>query len=80
MVRTEVDPKKRIGVSGASSGVSKMLRLLMIATVVSAVFGVAFLAAAQPEDGEFYAYYTRLDYQIPIEQALDYIPQEIDEE
>lgn len=32
--------------------------------------------SAQTSTDDFYAYYTRLDYKIPVEQALDYIPME----
>lgn len=53
-----------------------MLRLLMIAIVVCAVFGIAGPTAAQSEDGEFYAYYTRLDFKIPLEKAIPVIPYE----
>jgi hypothetical protein len=35
---------------------------------------------AQTSTDDFYAYYTRLDYKIPVEQALDYIPMEDEEE
>ena len=36
------------------------------------------IAQDQPDD--FYAYYTRLDYDIPVEQALDYLPMEYEEQ
>jgi len=53
----------------------KVVRLLLMCTLL-AVLGVMDCAAA----GNFYAYYTRFDYDIPIDKALYYIPQEIDEE
>ena len=53
-----------------------MRKMLIFAGVIVAVLMVLDCAAA----GDFYAYYTRLDYEIPIDQARDYIPQEIDED
>jgi len=48
----------------------KVVRLLLMCTLL-AVLGVMDCAAA----GNFYAYYTRFDYDIPIDKALYYIPQ-----
>ena len=62
-------PGKKIG-----KGVTvNKLALATIAFVLT-----AFLTAARASD--FYAYYTRLDYDIPLKLAIDYIPRELDEE
>jgi hypothetical protein len=51
---------------------------IIITITVSICLLLASFSAAKSSD--FYAYYTRLDYDIPIELATDYIPQELDEE
>ena len=39
-----------------------------------------FIGSIQVCANEFYGYYTRLDYTIPIDEAADYIPTELTEE
>ena len=53
-----------------------MKRLLSFAGLIVGVLLIADFAVAN----DFYAYYTRLDYEIPLELAIDYIPQELEEE
>jgi len=72
------------------AGISKpkrSVRFLPVASLTLLIFCVGcygqFEKSMHPEDvsaqtstDDFYAYYTRLDYKIPVEQALDYIPME----
>jgi hypothetical protein len=66
----------RSSVKSSERRKTEMRRMLIFAGVFVAVLMVLDCAAA----GDFYAYYTRLDYEIPIDQARNYIPQEIDED
>jgi hypothetical protein len=56
----------------------KEQQLIIITIAVSICLVLILSSVARSSD--FYAYYTRLDYDIPIESATDYIPQELTEE
>ncbi len=61
---------------GRTIGKDVTVNKLALATITFVL--TAFLTAARASD--FYAYYTRLDYDIPLKLAMDYIPRELDEE
>ena len=70
------------------AGIAKTKRLVIFLSVVSLTLLIFYVgcygqfeksmhaedAAAQTSTDDFYAYYTRLDYEITVEEALDYIP------
>ena len=62
-----------------------LMSLLLVASSPLFLFCVGCLAESEKSldtesTDDFYAYYTRLDYEIPVEQALNYIPMEDEED
>ncbi|MHC4457505.1 MAG: hypothetical protein ACYS0I_10520 [Planctomycetota bacterium] len=52
----------------------------MRTTILAIVIFFVFIASVEVFADDFYGYYTRLDYVIPIKEAKDYIPTELTEE